>query len=222
MTTVDGGGPPAVELTRRPSLRADVSQALRTAIVTGQLRPGQVYSAPKLAVRFGVSATPVREAMLELVKDGLLETVPNKGFRIVEVSERDMDEIAALRGLLEPPAVAEVARAGDRERVRTLRPAAEAIVAAAGAGDLIGYLQADLDFHIGLLGLLGNRRLVGIVRDLRAQTRLYGLTRLAESGRLTASAAEHLDLLDLVEAGDAAAAEALMRQHIGHTRGIWA
>nr|MDT0660769.1 GntR family transcriptional regulator [Micromonospora sp. DSM 115978] len=207
---------------RRPSLRADVIRELRTAIVTGQMRPGQVYSAPKLAERFGVSATPVREAMLELVKDGLLETLPNKGFRIAYVSERDMDEIARVRCLLEAPTAAEIARHGDLDRVRRLRPVAEAIVTAATAGDLAGYLEADLDFHLGLLAVLDNSRLVGIVRDLRAQTRLYGLTRLAESGRLVASAAEHLELLDLIEARDAAAAEALMRRHIGHTRGIWA
>ncbi|MDG4829363.1 GntR family transcriptional regulator [Solwaraspora sp. WMMD1047] len=212
----------ALELPRRPSLRADVTRALRTAIITGRLRPGQVYSAPKLAERFGVSATPVREAMLELVKDGLLETLPNKGFRIAFVSDREMDDIARVRCLLEAPTIGEVARHGDLDRVRRLRSVAETIVAAATAGDLAGYLQADLDFHLGLLAVLDNRRLVEIVRDLRARTRLYGLTRLAETGRLTASAAEHLELLDLIEARDAVAAEALMRRHIGHTRGIWA
>lgn len=214
--------PEVLRPARRSSLREDVSQSLRTAIVTGTLRPGQIYSAPKLAERFGVSATPVREAMLELVKDGLLETVPNKGFRIVRVSERDLDEIAVLRGLLEPPSVAELARVGDLARVRALRPLAEEIVAAAAVGDLPGYLRADVDFHLGLLAGLGNGRLVEVVRDLRAQTRLYGLTRLAETGRLVASAAEHIELLDVIEARDAPAAEALMRRHIGHTRGIWA
>ncbi|HKT03890.1 MAG TPA: FCD domain-containing protein, partial [Rugosimonospora sp.] len=86
----------------------------------------------------------------------------------------------------------------------------------------LGYLEADLAFHLGLLDGLGNARLLAIVRELRAQTRLYGLTRLAHSGQLAASAGEHLTLLELVRAGDAAGAEALMRRHIGHTRGIWA
>ena len=209
---------PVIE--RRPSLREDVGGALRAALVAGELRSGEVYSAPRLARQFGVSATPVREALLELVAEGLLAPVPNKGFRVVEISDVDLDEIAALRHLLEPPAVAQLARAG---RVPDgLREQAEAICAAAADGDVIRYLEADLAFHIGLLAALGNGRLVAVVRELRAQTRLYGLSRLVHSGQLAASAREHLDLLHLGRDGDAPGAEALMRRHIGHTRGIWA
>jgi DNA-binding GntR family transcriptional regulator len=211
-----------VTITRRPSLREDVCGALRAALVAGQLRPGEVYSAPRLAGQFGVSATPVREALLELVAEGLLAPVPNKGFRVVEISDPDLDEIAALRHLLEAPAVAELARRAGDAPLDGLREQAERILAAAAEGDVIRYLEADLAFHLGMLGALGNRRLVDMVRELRAQTRLYGLSRLAHGGQLEASAREHLDLLDLVRAGDAVAAESLMRQHIGHTRGIWA
>src|ERR1043166_8203181 len=71
---------------RRSSYRERVAAALRAALIAGGLRPGEVYSAPDLAPRFGVSATPVREAMLELVKEGLVGTVPNKGFRVTSVS----------------------------------------------------------------------------------------------------------------------------------------
>jgi DNA-binding GntR family transcriptional regulator len=194
---------------------------LRAALVAGELRPGEVYSAPRLAQRFGVSVTPVREALLELVTEGLLAPVPNKGFRVVEISDADLDEIAALRQLLEPPAVGElVRRAGGVPA--GLREQAELICAAAAEDDVIRYLEADLAFHLGLLAALGNGRLVALVRELRAQTRLYGVSRLAHGGQLAASAGEHLDLLELVRAGDAAGAEALMRRHIGHTRGIWA
>jgi DNA-binding GntR family transcriptional regulator len=209
-------------ITRRPSLREDVCGALRAALVAGQLRPREMYSAPKLARQFGVSATPVREALLQLVAEGLLEPVRNKGFRVVEISEPDLDEIAALRQLLEVPAVGQLARDGDRARLAGLRERAEEICAAAGDGDVIRYLEADLAFHLGLLAALGNTRLLAMVRDLRAQTRLYGLSRLAHSGQLAASAREHLDLLDLVLAGNPERAEGLMRRHIGHTRGIWA
>lgn len=207
---------------RRPSLREDVAGELRAALVAGELRPGEVYSAPSLARRFGVSATPVREALLHLAAEGLLEPVRNKGFRVVEISEPDLDEIAALRRLLEVPAVGQLARDPGRADLAGLAEAAERIRAAAAGGDVIRYLESDLTFHLGLLAALGNGRLVAIVRELRAQTRLYGLTRLARTGELTASAQEHLDLLELVRAGDAPGAEALMRKHIGHTRGIWA
>src|SRR6476646_1993756 len=79
------------------NLRQQVRRALEAAIVAGELKPGELYSAPALGERFGVSATPVREAMLELSKDGFVVAERNRGFRVLEVSERDLDEISKIR-----------------------------------------------------------------------------------------------------------------------------
>ena len=91
---------------RADSLREQVSRALEAALVAGELQPGVLYSAPGLAEQFGVSATPVREAMLDLVKDGFVEVVRNKGFRVLEISESDLDQISQIRLLLEVPTTA--------------------------------------------------------------------------------------------------------------------
>ncbi|MFC9972739.1 GntR family transcriptional regulator [Spirillospora sp. NPDC127200] len=213
-------------LGERRSARERVADALRAALVAGDLRPGAVYSAPALAERFGVSATPVREAMLDLAKEGLVTVVRNKGFRVTALSERDLDEITQVRALIEVPTVGLVAAAVPARlpaaEVAALRPLAEAIVTAAGRRDVLAYIAADHDFHLALLGLAGNAHLVEVVRDLRHRSRLYGVPSLAARGELLPSAAEHLELLDAVAAGDAAAAEALMRHHLRHVRGIWA
>ena len=209
-------------LADRASLREQVRTALRAAIVSGRLAPGEVHSAPALAARFGVSATPVREAMLDLVREGLVEPLRNKGFRITEVSERDLDDITEVRLLLEPPAVGEAARRATAEDVAALQPLAERIIEAAHAGDLAGYLKADRAFHVALLALAGNRLLVDVVADLRGRTRLHGLAALASGGGLDESAREHLALLDLLRAGDADGAAALTRRHLRHIRGRWA
>jgi DNA-binding GntR family transcriptional regulator len=199
-----------------------VAHALRAALISGELQPGQVYSAPALAADFGISATPVREAMLDLAREGLVEPVRNKGFRVTEVSERDLDQYSELRALIEVPTVGAVTRSATREQLEALRPVAEEIVVSARGHDLIGYLDADRRFHLSLLGLHGNDRLVETVGDLRKRSRLYGLTALDERGLLIASAREHLELLDLMLAGDAAAAEACMARHLGHVRSLWA
>jgi DNA-binding GntR family transcriptional regulator len=209
-------------LTDRQSLREQIANVLRAAIVAGQMRPGVLYSVPTLAERFGVSATPVREAMLDLAKEGLVDSVRNKGFRVTELSDKDLDDITQLRALIEVPTVAQLAPVITEADVEALRPLAQAIVDSAAAGDLIRYLEDDRRFHLRLLALAGNPRLVDVVRYLRAQTRLYGLDQLVEQDRLTASAAEHLELLDALRAHDALWAEAVMRRHIGHVRGIWA
>jgi DNA-binding GntR family transcriptional regulator len=207
---------------RRPSYRERVADALRAALIAGELRPGEVHSAPALATRFGVSATPVREALLDLAKEGLVDTVPNKGFRVTAVSERQLDEYTHIRSLIEVPTTADLAVTADPEALRALRPVARDIVTSAADGDLISYVEADLRFHLGLLALSGNGHLVEVVRDLRRRSRLYGLTALAEQGRLEASAEEHLEMLDALLARDTEAVRAVMTRHLGHVRGIWA
>ncbi|MFF5955506.1 GntR family transcriptional regulator [Streptomyces luteogriseus] len=207
---------------RKPSYRERVADALRAALIAGELRPGEVYSAPALAARFGVSATPVREAMLDLAKEGLVDTVPNKGFRVTAVSERQLDEYTHIRALIEIPTTAELARTADPVALEALRPVAREIVSSAAAGDLIAYVEADLRFHLGLLALAGNGHLVDVVRDLRRRSRLYGLTALVEQGRLEASAEEHLEILDALLTRDEEAVRAVMARHLGHVRGMWA
>ena len=203
-------------------LRDQVAHALRAALISGELRPGELYSAPGLAEDFGVSATPVREAMLDLAREGLVEPVRNKGFRITEVNERDLDQYTEIRTLIEVPTVGRVTRTASPEQLEALRPLAEEIVRAARRHDLIGYLEADRQFHLALLALSGNDRLVETVGDLRKRSRLYGLTALNERGQLLPSAEEHLELLELMLAGDAKQAEKCMTRHLGHVRSLWA
>jgi DNA-binding GntR family transcriptional regulator len=207
---------------KRESLRDRVRNALRAAVVSGELAPGTVHSAPALAEKFGVSSTPVREAMIDLVAEGLVVVQPNKGFLITEVSEQDLDEVSAVRLLIEPPSVRAVVPLVPAADVPALRDLAQAIVEAAERGDLVDYIEADRVFHLALLGYSGNRHLLDVVAGLRAQTRLLGLTQLVKNGTLVESADEHHRLIDFVAAGDAEAAELLMRRHVGHVRGLWA
>ncbi|SDU47063.1 GntR family transcriptional regulator [Jiangella alkaliphila] len=206
--------PAFTEIPKREGLRVRVAQALRAAIVSGEMEPGDVYSAPSLGQHFGISATPVREALLDLVGEGLMSTVPNKGFRVTEVSERDLAEITELLLLVEPPAVRRAIASILGRDIPALRELARSIVDRASAGDLIGYNEAERRFHLELLGHAGNQRVVDLVAGLRDQTRLHGLAPLVEQGALANAAAEHLELVDLIVAGDGAAAEALMRRHL--------
>ena len=207
----------------RRSLREEITALLRAAVMAGELEPGIVYSAPSLADQFGVSATPVREAMLDLSKEGLVEIVRNKGFRVTQPSAQDLDDITQLRAFLEVPAVRAIAEAGvSADDVARLRPLAAEIEAAARRRDFVAHVAVDLEFHLSLLALGGNPRLVELVRSLRMQSRLYGLRSDGDLDPLFASWHEHAELLDRIEARDEDGAEALMRRHIGHVRGIWA
>ena len=204
------------------SLRAHVEKALSTAIITGELAPGTMLTVPTLATQFVVSATPVREAMLDLEGRGFVESVRNKGFRVTEMSDESLRELAEVRQLLEPPAMEQLARAFPMDELPALEKLAEKIADDAASGNLRGYLEADMEFHLSLTRLLGNTLLVETVAELRSRTRLLGLASMLKSERLSDSAAEHGELLGYLVAGDADAARQLMRRHIRHTTGWWA
>jgi DNA-binding GntR family transcriptional regulator len=212
-------------ISREQSLRQQVSDALRAALISGRMRPGVLYPAPALAEMLGVSATPVREAMLDLVREGLVEVERNKGFRVTAVSDRELDELAEVRLLLEVPAMGKVAANITKEtgaRLEGLRHRAVLLEQAAEGDDLVAYMQLDTDFHTQFLALHGNQELVKTVRNLRSRSRLYGLERLARAGGLVQSTREHAQMIDLALAGDRRGLERLTRTHIGHIRTDWA
>jgi DNA-binding GntR family transcriptional regulator len=206
---------------RRTSLREQALTALRQALVTGQIEPGVVYPVGSLAAELGVSNSPVREAMLALVDDGLMEVVPNRGYRAATMTDTDLAEITQLRYLLEVPAAGRAAEVDLGKHLATLYDLVDAIERTAGEGDLAGNLDADRRFHLLVVEVCGNRRLTGLVARLRDQTRLYNLPALAESGALVASAAEHRPLLAAIAAHDSATAQTLMRAHLGHITTDW-
>ncbi len=207
---------------RRRNLREEAVDVLRAAILGGELQPGSIHSAVTLAERLGVSPTPIREAMLELSTLGLVEVLPNRGFRVTVINDRDLDEVCELRMLLEVPALdMVVARATDESLEALDRPLLE-LEAAALRLDIPAFLMADREFHLSLLALTGNTRLVEIIGGLRDQTRIIGLQSLAANGTLQSSAADHRPILDAIRARDAAEARRVMTEHLEHTRRDWA
>ncbi|MGW5097367.1 GntR family transcriptional regulator [Streptomyces nodosus] len=206
---------PGRPVVQRSSVRRQVLDALRTALVAGELAPGEVYSAPALGERFGVSATPVREAMQQLALEGAVEVVPNRGFRVVVRDARELAELAEVRALIEVPVMLRLARTVPAERWTELRPLAEATVRAASCGCRATYAESDRAFHRAVLSLSGNEQLVRIAEELhrRAQWPLVSSPVLPGRADLIADAAEHTALLDALVAQDLAEVRSLVGEH---------
>ncbi|MES4890946.1 GntR family transcriptional regulator [Streptomyces sp. NPDC096012] len=206
-----GARPPV----QRSSVRGQILDALRTALVAGELKPGEVYSAPVLGDRFGVSATPVREAMQQLALEGAVEVVPNRGFRVIERGARELAELAEVRALIEVPVMLRLARSVAAERWAELRPLAEATVRAAASGCPAAYAESDRAFHVALLGLSGNVQLVRITEDLhrRSQWPLVGGPVRHRRADLVADAAEHVAMLEALIAGEPDVVRRLVGEH---------
>lgn len=204
------------------SFREKALRAIRAGIITGEIAGGEIHSARTLAEQLGVSATPVREALLELANEGLVVPVRNRGFRVIGLTEHDLDEIFELRMMLEIPATVAAADLLNPQDHDGLRALATQMEDDAAIGDVEAWLNDDLQFHLKMIGAGGNGRLVDLVRRLRDQTRLTALRELAASGELGRFAAEHHALVDALVARDGRKVQALLAEHLRHTRGAWA
>jgi DNA-binding GntR family transcriptional regulator len=204
------------------SLRNQALRVIRARIISGAMRPGKLYALGATAAELGVSVTPVREAVLELARERLVELARNRGFRVREMSERELDEIVEFRRIIEVAAVRLVTERKLLNRADELQQLAKATEEFAAAGDWVGFLDSDRDFHMGIIAHLGNERLLQTTGSLRDQSRLYGLDRVAGTEVLMHSTHEHDSLLSAILTGQVEEAAGIMDRHLSHARGIWA
>jgi DNA-binding GntR family transcriptional regulator len=202
------------------SLRDKVVQRVRSDIVSGRSAPGVMYSVPTLAEQLGISTTPVREALLELSRCGLIAPRRNRGFQVEAVSLDDLNNLFAVRTLLERFAVITLAERGVGDTSK-LRARAGAVAAAVKAKDVLGYLESDRAFHLELVERAGNPLLSKLIMELRDGMRLYGIDSAAGRQRQAASVKEHYQLIELAASGDTKKLAALIDRHINDWKPVF-
>jgi len=192
-----------------PSRTVAVLDAIKHAILSGELRPGQGLVEADLAAVLGVSKTPVREALKTLAGTGLVTMSPYKGATVRAVDDDLVRSIYDLRLLLEPEAVRRaVERRADWEAAR------HALQRSRQAADWADRSLANRDFHQGLYLGCGNTLLVSALDDLRDQTALVSAAAWQRTQTWREEAAEHDAILAAAIAGDATSASSLLKTHI--------
>ncbi|WP_027229643.1 GntR family transcriptional regulator [Phyllobacterium sp. UNC302MFCol5.2] len=195
------------------NLREQVLQHVRSEIISGHSAPGSMYSVPSLAVTLGVSTTPVREALLELARSGLIEPLRNRGFRVVAPTLAQLRNLFDMRELLEVYA-AEVVALKRKKDLSSLKDAADYVAKTVENNDVSSYLEADRRFHLLLTEQADNELLKGTVMSLRDQMRLYGISSDAGRERQRDSVSEHYRIIELAEIGDVQGLSQLLKHHI--------
>ena len=207
--------------------RADVVTAsLRDDILAGRLRPGQRLTFPELCREYSVSVGVLREALVRLVDRGIVRAESNLGFRVMSLSEVDLDGLTAVRAHIEPAFVRDAVLTGSRVWEATVLATHHLIdgVPRVHGGRLNEDLvRAHAEFHLALVSGADNRRMTEIVSRLRDETDLYfrwflDLDRIAEHGERVAE--QDRAILAAVLARDAERAEVLVRDHIQDTFGL--
>ena len=208
---------------RGPATQSDyVYEALRQAIIEGRLKRGVLYPVASLAAEFDLSRTPVREALLQLARDGMVKLERSRGVRILEPPDRDVRDMFVLRQLLEPwaagQAVVATREPALRERlVAELREAFHGLHEAAAANDEQRFWRFDRAFHYAILQATGNRRVAKTVDGLRDIMLMHQATTAALRAPTMVDVAEdHRPILEAIERGDADRAYRTMRDHVMH------
>lgn len=205
------------QISQGASLTQQVTTMLRAAITAGEMRPDEHYSAVGLSGTLGVSRTPVREALQLLEKEGIVRIEKNRGVRVLQISLEDIVQIFEIRLLLEPPMAGRGAAEASAEQLSQIHELHQRILERAADDDGPGTLKADKDFHLFLLGLAGNHRLVTMVDELRNLVLTRGLVTIPQARTALDLARDRNDILGAVDARDPAAAEAAMRNHVLNT-----
>lgn len=196
------------------ALYQEVAERLRQRIFSHELQPGTWVDEQALADHYGISRTPLREALKVLASEGLVTLKPRKGCYVTEISDRDLDEIFTVMALLEGQCARDAAIKSDSAGQTRLRDIHARLEKAAAAGDIDGFFEANQAFHRELQVLADNRWLLQVIDDMRKVIKLSRHHSLFSEGRLEQSLAEHRKILAAVLAGTPELAEAEMRTHI--------
>ncbi|MDH1428631.1 GntR family transcriptional regulator [Comamonas aquatica] len=200
-------------LTPKP-LYVEVAELIRQRIYSRELEPGSWIDEMKMAEAFGISRTPLREALKVLAAEGLVTMKVRRGAYVTEVSEKDLRDVYHLLSLLESDAaatVAEQATAAQLEQLQRLHQELEAAVA-----DADQFFRVNEAFHMQLLALCDNRFLSQVVADLRKVMKLNRHQSLFKRGRIEDSLQEHAAIVQALAQRNPAAARQAMHTHFAN------
>ena len=192
-----------------------VYQFLLENVLNGRFYPGQILIERELVNQLGVSKTPIREALMRFKQEGLAEGDTHRNVTIIRITRKDIEEIYSLREVLEGLAASDASRNIDAKSAQRLRSVIQISEKYLERQDLDKYANIDLKFHNLLAELSGNNRMVDILRNLRAQTRIMIKTSIKlfnRGGRI--SLREHKEITEAVCQGDPIKSELKAKEHV--------
>lgn len=200
------------------ALYQEVAERLRQRIFAHDLTPGDWIDEQKLAEEYGISRTPLREALKVLAAEGLVDLKPRRGCYVTEISRQDIDDIFPLMAMLEGRCAFIAVQLAKPADIRGLKAIHEKLELAAKESRIDAFFEANQEFHRRIQELTNNRWLLSVIQDLRKVLKLSRLHSLSLEGRLQQSLEEHRVIMAAFEAGDAEQAEKSMHDHLLYGR----
>jgi len=204
------------KLINRP-LYEDVADRLREQIFSKLLAPGSWLDEQSLALQFGISRTPMREAIKALASEGLVTMKMRRGAYVTEVNRGDLEQIYTVLSLLESQAARESALKATEDELNLLDHLHHRLEKAAADRDIEQFFDINGKFHELIQEITGNRWMNGVITDLRKVLKLHRKDSLTSTGRLQSSLLEHREILQAILRRDESAAEAAMQKHFARS-----
>ena len=201
--------------TRAGRAATQIHATLRDEIVRMQLKPLDILNEKLLGQRFGVSRTPVREALLRLADEGLVEIYPQSGTFVSRIPRRALYEAILIRKALEATTVSLAIVAMSDDRLQGLEANQKALQQVAQSGDIAHFHQIDSEFHQLVADIAGYPGIWTVIAQVKVQIDRYRFITLPQQGRLDLVIAEHAAIIEGMRRSDDGAAVLAMSQHIG-------
>lgn len=200
------------------ALYEEVAERLRQRIFAHEISPGSWIDEQALAQQYGISRTPLREALKVLASEGLVTLKPRRGCYVTEISESDLEEIFAVLALLEGHCAGEAAKRMTPDSLTELKAVHQQLEDAAVDADIERFFEANQAFHQKVQEIAQNRWATSAIHDLRKVIQLSRHHSLSRDGRLQQSLTEHRDILQALSQQDPAGSSDAMSTHIRNGR----
>ena len=209
LAKVRRGGPP-----RRTTASSRIYSELRDELVSLQRRPGQAISETEIALSYGLSRTPVREAILKLADEGLVDIFPQSGIFVSRIPLAALPEAIIIRKALEETTAGMAAQRATPSQIMNLQAIVQRQREADAVDDREGFHLADEAFHAGIAEIAGHPGIWRLILQVKVHVDRYRRLTLPVAGRMRQVIAEHEPILAAIEAHDPAAARLAMEEHL--------
>ncbi|WP_051533712.1 GntR family transcriptional regulator [Desulfitibacter alkalitolerans] len=206
----------------KTTLKEQAYSYLKKAILKGEIEAGRIYSEQWFADFLGVSRTPVREAILQIRQEGLLETLPSKGIIVKEISPADIESTFQIRQAIEGFCVVSIAREVNSHAAQDLLNSLYTLIdtqkEAAGYMNSYRFTEVDELFHRHIINFVNNNKFVETFDDLRIRVYRLCMDTLKTEGRMRETVNEHYEIYEKMKAGQPWEAYMAMNQHLSNAK----
>lgn len=202
------------------TLREQIVDFIKDAVVTGRLKPGERVPEQEIAESFGISRTPIREAFRQLESEGFITVTPRKGAVVSPITDKDVSEFYAIKSLLEGFAAKTACLTLTPKELKRLETLNSQMEKYAERSDVKGFFRLDNQFHDTFLKACGNEKLCTLIHQLVAQFERFRITALALPGRMRDSVRQHNEIIEAFKSGNTALVETLVKANAERGRDV--